>query len=177
MAIHGYLPMLTCSPTTHPARGAAAADEEPEDLHYKLPKPVGNGRLLFLFCDLETAGPIKGHDGIIEIAFMLVDDKTKKVLGEWAERCNIKGEVDPYSIEVHGIKKEHVEGLDYFPAVFDRGLGWLGKLLQPKDHCVLTTFNGDVCDCRYLAVEMLQHGKNWPSQLVYALDLLYVVRN
>lgn len=74
---------------------------------YFLPPPGSNGAVKFVIYDIETTGPKKNFDEIIEIA-MLVCRSDGSITGEFVRRIKVNVDVDDVALSIHGISNSDV---------------------------------------------------------------------
>lgn len=109
--------------------------------------------------DLETTGLNEPEHRIIEIALLLFDSDSRKLLGKFVRRFNPGRPIDPKALEIHGITFESVAHLPKLEEDLE-AVGYIQRILTKTD--VLVAHNGIDFDMPFLSREFARIGKLLP---------------
>lgn len=108
--------------------------------------------------DIETTGleQEKGHR-IIEVAAMLYDLDTERLLGKYVQRINPQRSIDPGAQNVHGISFDMVSDCPAWEEVAPK----LVKIMQKSD--LIVAHNGIGFDLPFIVGELMRIGSTIPN--------------
>ena len=145
--------------------------KQKKEVYYKLAHMKQNSTgtpLVFLAFDIETTGPARQFDRIIEIS-MVAYDEYGVFIDEFSTRIGSDVKIESNSRAVHGISDKDIAGMPKFDAVGPQMLGWCGGVIG-NGTGVLVAHNGDSFDFRFLFCEMLRHKLTLPPSIKYTCD-------
>lgn len=117
--------------------------------------------MIINFLDTETTG-LKVEDGhrVIELAMVLLDLESKKIISKYEQRFNPQRSIDAKAQEVHGISIADVMS----KPLFESEIGKINKLMAKSDLLVGHNLSFDV---DFLANEYMLADDNLPDIAIY----------
>ena len=129
--------------------------------HFALPGAASlhGGVRWWLNYDVETTGPKKNHDQIIQLSGVLtkVDTKDATAPVEFDSKVRVSVDVHWACLAVHGLSKEIVEKEPTFDVVGKRFIDWIKDHVGDDDVVVLVAHNGKVTPVQWTVLCRAAH--------------------
>jgi DNA polymerase III epsilon subunit-like protein len=152
-----------------------------EKVNYTVPPTTGTtGSTVFFVFDVETTGPSRQYNKIIEISFLAIRAENNnieegKVVGTFKSRCaNGRTPISHAAFRVHGITANSLAGESDFSVVGGNIISFMHEHITENDTGVLVAHNGNSTNFQYLAIKLMRHGLEPPEQIQFTLDTYYI---